>query len=207
MTTGSLSDARMELVRSRALEGVAAVLARGEPLTYAAVAAAAGVPERTLYRHFPTREQLLAAVFAWANERIGFRGELPVDGASMVALIKRVFPGFDAIAPVIRELLIAPEGRPARLADKAGRQRAALALVRSEVAGLDRASERRLAAVLQLLGAASTWQTLRDYWDMDGAEAAEACALAVQLLLDGARVRGRRRKGSGRRPAAEKDRS
>jgi len=204
MTTGTLSDARVELVRSRVLEGVAAVLARGEPLTYAGVAVAAGVPERTLYRHFPTREQLLAAVFAWANERIGFRGELPADGASMAELVRRVFPGFDAIAPVIRELLIAPEGRLARLADKPARQRAALALVRGEVAGLDRASERRLAAVLQLLGAAPTWQTLRDYWDMDGVEAAEACALAVQLLLEGARARAKRRKGSGRRPTAGK---
>jgi hypothetical protein len=39
---------------------------------------------------------------------------LPVDLASTVALLRRVFPGFDEIAPVIHELLIAPEGLGAR---------------------------------------------------------------------------------------------
>ncbi len=196
MKTVSLSDARADLVRTRALEGVAEVLGRGEALTFAAVAASAGVPERTLYRHFRTREELLAAVYAWANERVGFGGEAPRDGAETVALIRRVFPGFDRIAPVVRELLIAPEGRVARLAVKAQRQKAALATAQREAAGLDRASVRRLAATLQLLTAASTWQALRDYWDMDGEEAAETAALAVSLLLEGAQARAKRRQRS-----------
>jgi hypothetical protein len=39
---------------------------------------------------------------------------------------------------------------------------------------------------------AGTWQTLRDYWGMDGEEAAETAALAIDLLVRGARVRRRR---------------
>jgi AcrR family transcriptional regulator len=196
MKAGSLSDARQELVRGRVLEGVAEVLARGDALTYANVALAAGVPERTLYRHFPTREALLSAVFAWANERIGFRGQLPLDAEQLVALVRRVFPGFDTLAPVIRELLIAPEGRLARLAGKAERQQASLELTRREVAALDRTTARRIAAVLQLLTAAGTWQTLRDYWDMSGEEAAESSALAIELMLEGARARSKRSKAA-----------
>ena len=189
MTAGTLSDARSELVRRRVLDGVAQVIERGEALTFANVAAAGGVPERTLYRHFPTREALLAAVFELVNERVGFHGEAPTDGAALAELVRRVFPGFDAVAPVIHELLIAPEGRLVRLASKPARQRAALELVRNELGELDRAQARRIAAVLQLLTAAATWQTLRDYWDMDGAEAAETAALAIELLLAGARGR------------------
>lgn len=189
MKTATLADDRAELVRRRMLEGVSTVLSRGEPLTYAAVAQAAGVSERTLYRHFATREALLAAVFEWANERIGFHGVYPRDEAEVAALVRRAFPGFDALAPVIEELLLTPEGRQARLANKPERQRAALGLVRREAPGLDRRSERRAAAVLQLLTAAATWQTLRDYWDMDGEEAAETAALAIELLLSGARAR------------------
>jgi AcrR family transcriptional regulator len=177
-----------------------AVLRRGEPLTYAAVAHAAGIAERTLYRHFPTREALLAAVFEWANERIGFHGAYPVDAAEMSALVRRAFPGFDALAPVVEELLLTPEGRQARLASKPDRQRAALALVRHEAPGLDRSSERRAAAVLQLLTSAATWQSLRDYWDMDGEEAAETSALGIQLLLKGARARA---KTANRAPASK----
>lgn len=190
MSTPSLSDARTELVRRRALEGAAAVLERGEALTFAAVSAAAEVPERTLYRHFPTREDLLRALYEWVNERLAVDGERPSDAAGMAKLVRVVFPGFDTLAPVIRELLTAPEGRLARLAANPARQRAALALVQHEAAGLAPAEARRVAAVMQLLTAASTWQALRDYWGMDGAEAAEAAVLASELLLAGARARG-----------------
>jgi AcrR family transcriptional regulator len=188
----SLQEARAAVVRERVLDGVATVLAAGDDLTFAKVAKAAQVPERTVYRHFPTREALLSAVFDWANRRIGFDGALPTDRDAVVALVRRVFPGFDEIAPVIRELLIAPEGLLARLSSKADRQQAALAVVNDEAPGLDPTSARRVAAAVQLFTAASTWQTLGDYWDMDGDEAAETVALALDLLLDGARARGRR---------------
>jgi AcrR family transcriptional regulator len=194
MPAVSLQQARVELVRERVLEGVAALLAAGEDLTFAKVASAAAVPERTVYRHFPTREALLSAVFDWANRRIGFDGDLPADRSQTLALVRRAFPGFDEIAPVIRELLVAPEGSLARLSNKHERQEAAMAVVRSEAPALDPASARRIAAAVQLLTAAATWQTLRDYWDMDGEEAGETAALAVELLLDSARSRTKRRR-------------
>lgn len=50
-----------------------------------------------------------------------------------------------------------------------------------------------MAATVQLLTAAATWQTLRDYWDMDGEEAAETAALALGLVFEGAR-QGRERR-------------
>ena len=65
----------------------------------------------------------------------------------------------------------------------------ALALVNNEAPGLDRTTTRRVAAVVQLLTTASTWQTLTQYWDVDGDEAAETAALAIELLLDAARNR------------------
>lgn len=201
MVAASLSDERAELVRRRVLEGVAEVLGQGEALTFAAVARAAGVPERTIYRHFPTREALLAAVFVWVNQRLGLDGERPSDAAGLARQVRQMFSGLDSMAPVARELLTTPEGQLARLAANPARQRATLAIVQNEAPGLERASARRLAAVLQLLTAASTWQALRDYWDMDGAEAAEASVLAAELLLAGARARaaasgGRRQRGN-----------
>jgi AcrR family transcriptional regulator len=183
----TLKDARTEVVRERVLEGVAELLTAGDDLTFAKVARAAGVPERTVYRHFPTKEALLTAVFHWANAHIGFAGDLPTDGAAVVALVREVFPGFDEIAPVVRELLLAPEGRVARVADADRRREAAAAVVEREAPGLDADAARRVAAAVQLLTTAATWNTLRDYWDMDGREAAETAALAVGLILDGAR--------------------
>src|SRR3990172_6930608 len=90
----------------------------------------------------------------------GVDGQLPATGAAAGALVRRVFPGFDAIAPVIRELLVAPGGRLARLSDKAERQRAFTGVVKHEAPGLGRHAERHVAAALQLLTAAATSQAL-----------------------------------------------
>ncbi|RYZ06172.1 MAG: TetR/AcrR family transcriptional regulator [Myxococcales bacterium] len=197
----SLTDARQELVRQRILQGACALLSRGEGWTFAGVAKAAEVPERTIYRYFATREDLLHGIFELANQRTGFQGELPTSAQALTELVRRCFPGFDALAPVIEELLSAPEGRQARLRQKAARRRASLALVRTEAPELGPADATRVAAVLQLLGQAATWQALRDYWDMDGAEAAEASALAIELLLLGARSRANGKHGSKKRRA------
>jgi AcrR family transcriptional regulator len=197
----ALSEARANLVRDRVLEGMAGVLERGEELTFTNVARAAGVPERTLYRHFPSRQALLSAAFAWANQRIGFDGALPTDAESSARLTRRVFPGFDGVAPVVQLLLVTPEGQTARLANKAERQQAALALVHHEVPGLDRGAARRIASILQLLTVAAAWRSLGEYWDMEGAEAAEACVLAAELMLQGARARQRTQRRSPRRTA------
>lgn len=185
------ADTRANAVRERLLDGVAALLAAGGDLTFTKLAKVAAVPERTVYRYFKSREDLLAAVFEWSNRRIGFDGALPVDSAGAAALVRKVFPGFDAIAPVIHELLIAPEGLAARRANLAERRKAALQIVRSEAPTLDRRAAKRVAAILQLLTSAAAWQTLRDYWDMDGEEAGETAAFAIELLLAGARRRPR----------------
>ena len=189
MTAGTLQEARVALVRERVLEGVAQVLAEGHELTFARVAKAADVPERTVYRHFQTRDALLTAVFDWANTRVGFDGERPTRRDDVVGLIERLFPGFDEIAPVIHELLVAPEGRDARLAHNDDRRRSAETLVHNEVPGLDRHSVRHVAAALQLLTSAAAWQTLRDVWGMNGREAAETATIAIDLIIEGARGR------------------
>ena len=61
MTAASLrGTCAAAIVRDRVMEGVARLLAAGDDLTFAKVAAEAAVPERTVYRHFPTREAFLA---------------------------------------------------------------------------------------------------------------------------------------------------
>jgi len=186
MSAVSLREARQAVVRDRVIDGVAALLAQGEDLTYAKVAMAAAVPERTVYRYFPTRQDLMAAVVAWVNERTGRSRGTTRD--EVVDLVRQLFPVFDEVAPVVREVLLAPEGLAARLDDNDGRRAAAQAVVEHEAAGLDQVTARRLAAVVQLLTSAAAWQSLRDYWDMDGAEAAETVAVAVTMLLAGARA-------------------
>ena len=44
--------------RERIVEACVALMHRGADLTYASVAAEAGVQERTVYRHFPKKQDL-----------------------------------------------------------------------------------------------------------------------------------------------------
>lgn len=185
----SLQEAKADVVRTRVVEGMVSLLDGGRSLTFKDVALEAGVPERTVYRYFPTRTALLAAVFDWTNEQIGHDGPRPTTQADLVALVRQAFRGFDDHAPVVRQMLIEPDGRTARLADVAERRRAAIELVGNEAPGLDRATRERVAAATQILSVAATWQSLRDYWDLDGAAAAETSALAIELLLEAARAR------------------
>ena len=79
-------------MRARVVQGVASLLDAGRPLTFKEVAEEAGVPERTVYRHFPTRAALLAAVFEWTNGQIGFDGPRPTTEQGVVALVRHGLP-------------------------------------------------------------------------------------------------------------------
>jgi AcrR family transcriptional regulator len=188
MTRPSLQDERTEVLRTRVVEGAVELLRSGGSVTFKEVARVAGVPERTIYRHFPTRSDLLAAVYGWANEALGLEGPRPTTAVEHAELLRRSFAGFDELAPVVRQMLIEPEATRARAADAAERRAAAVGLVRHEVPGLDADDTERLAAVIQVLGLASTWQGLGDFWDLDGPAAGDAVARAVELLLEGARA-------------------
>ncbi len=183
MAQPSVREAQTELLHERVLDAVCDVIRAGDEVTFAKVAATANVPERTVYRHFANRQALVSAVFSHVNRRIGFDGQLPTTAEAMTAMVRRVFPGFDSVAPVVDELLSSTEGRRARLDSIEDRRDAALAVVVSARPDLDAATARDIAAVVQVLGTAAVWGALRDFWDLDGERAAAAVTTAINALL------------------------
>src|SRR5215217_4676951 len=148
--TSPLRERQSAETRAAILEALGAELAAGglEEFSVARLARRAGVSERTVFRHFPTRETLLDGLSQWFNDRVGdFPDDVSAD--EIPTTIAKVFADFDEHEALTRAMLASPGGREFRRharADRLARLQAALA------AGLDgAASERAVAHAIQLI--------------------------------------------------------
>jgi len=153
-----------------------------DALTIAKVAERANVTERTVYRHFLTREDLLKAVWPRMQARVGSSG-FPQTADDLIATPLRLFPRFDEEEGLIRASIASEPGREMRLSSNPQRQAAMLACVADAFPEMDDAAKRRRAAVAQLIDSAYAWSVLRDFWELEGAEAGRAASEAIAVLL------------------------
>ena len=183
-----LRQEQAEGTRQRLLRAVAELLERDpySPLGYAELAAAAGVQQRTAYRHFPSKEVLLDAFWTWINERAGF-ATFPTSERDLIEQPKAVFAGFDRVEGIVRASLASSAGREMRLRRLAERRAAFERSLADVTAGLAPERARQLNAVVQLLYSAPAWQVMRDFAGLSGAEAGAAASAAIQTLLAAAR--------------------
>src|ERR1700754_1140849 len=74
-------DRQREETREQILRAVARQLEAGEmeDLSFAEVAKEAGVGERTVYRHFPTKEALLGAFWSWMQTQAQAQAQAQVE--------------------------------------------------------------------------------------------------------------------------------
>jgi AcrR family transcriptional regulator len=187
MSTGNLTSVRDEYkaqTHERIVDATVELIREaGEaPLTIAAVAERAGVTERTVYRHFETREALLRATWSRMQERVATQG-FPRTADQMIASPLKLFPRFDGARELVRASLHSPAGRDMRMSSNADRQQATLACVRDAFPGLDETLLRRKAAIAQLINSAYAWEVLARYWGLEGEEAGRAASEALAILL------------------------
>ena len=185
-----LREAQKEETRRRILDAAGRLIETLNPsgLSFAAIAKEAGVQERTVYRHFATKDDLIDALWVWLDPRIGIRS-FPQSEQELLAFPLRVFPGFDDNENLMRAMWTSPQGREIRLKVNPQRQAAIRKSVAEAVKGLSRREAAQITAAAQLLYSGAAWLTMKDYWGFSGKEAGEASALALKLLLEGARRR------------------
>jgi AcrR family transcriptional regulator len=173
LTQGRILDAAIELLRHADLES----------LTMSTVAAQAGVTERTVYRHFATRDELLAAVWPALQERVKSRG-FPLTAKALVAQPLSIFKNFDTEEGAVRASAFSNAGRELRLSVNKRRSAAIRACVLDAKPKLKEPELTRLCAVVQLLNSAYAWAVMKDFWDLDAAESGRAASEAIAALLD-----------------------
>jgi len=171
--------------RDRIVAACLALMREGADLTYASVAAEAGVQERTVYRHFPKKEDLEAAVWDWIIQHLTHADFAARDEEQLIAAMRESFAGFDAAAPLIQAMLHSPQGLEVCRSQQPARRAMFQACVDSAVPGAPPEVRDRAAAVLQVLYSAASWDLLRSFWDMDAGDAADTIALGIRCLLSG----------------------
>ena len=176
-----------QLTRARVLDAMAEILRRGGEATFDQIARESRIPQRTLYRHFENKEALFAAFWVWVNNAIEMP-PIPRTPDAVVSHIPALFAAFDRDEALVRAMMHAPHGRAVRLANAEARRakfREALAPV---LGPLGTAMSTRLLASITAICSASGWETMKDNWQLSGAEAADAAQWAVNSLIESARI-------------------
>jgi len=188
-----LRDRYREETRTRILDAAVAQLATTEldELTVGGVAARAGVTERTVFRHFASRDELIRAVWPRLQARVRSRG-FPTTADDLIETPNRLFPEFDKEEPLVRASAFSAAGREVRRASNLERQAAMRAAVRDAFPDIGEPDLTRLAAVAQLIDSAYAWAVMKEHWGLDGTEAGLAASRALAVLL------GRRPPGPGK---------
>lgn len=158
-------------------------------LTYAAVAAAAGVQERTVYRHFPSKPDLESGLWTWIVDHFTHADLSASTEDELVAAMRESFAGFDASAPLIQAMLHSSQGLTVRMAQQDRRRAMFEACVTRAAPSITPRVREQAAAALQVLYSAAAWEQLRTFWMMNAHEAAASIELAIRALLHEIRTR------------------
>jgi AcrR family transcriptional regulator len=176
--------------RERTMTALAKILRSGTDVTFDAVAREAAVPIRTLYRHFPSKEELFATFWPWMNERIEMPSR-PKTVDEMIGHIPQLYAAFDRDEPLVRAMLHSPHGRQIRNATAAARRDKFSTALTEVTSGLTAYETLKLLAGITAICSAAGWESMKDNWGLSGPAAADAAQWAVTALINEARGRKR----------------
>jgi AcrR family transcriptional regulator len=197
----SLRERQMAATREEILDVAMEMLGGGadQGFSHEAIAAAAGMGARTVYRHFPDRAQLMQAL--WVRLREQTKTRFPTREEEIVAFIRAAFHEFDEREPLIRAVLNSAAGTEVRERGGAEGRPAFAQSLGSLLAGCSANERARIIAVFIAIYSAPFWQLLKDRGGLSGPEAQEAAAWAMQTLINSLRTDGK-----GKRDAKRKKR-
>jgi AcrR family transcriptional regulator len=174
--------------RGRILDATVRVMAGGiASLSIPAVARAARVSVPTIYRHFGTKQDLLAAVYPHLERRAG-RGELvmPTSIGQLRDGVRALLDHLEAFDDLARAAMASPaagEARALSMPRRLGMTRAMADTVVPPLADRDRD---RLARLLVILTSSSALRTWRDQLGVTADEAADDVEWVIQSVVAGA---------------------
>ena len=152
-----------------------------QPFSHEAVAQAAGVGSRTVYRYFPAQSDLFEALWTQLRKQSGT--VFPVREDEIVPKIAALYRAFDRNEKLIRAVMESRAGSHVR---GRGTEEGRASFDRSLenlTQGLSHVERRQVRAVFNGIHSAPFWQMLHDRGGLTGEEAISAASWAAQSLL------------------------
>jgi AcrR family transcriptional regulator len=184
MSSMNLRAQHAMATRGRILGAVADLLEHGdaEELTVPAVAEASGVSLRTIYRYYPTREELLEAAGRWIGDDL-LKHPYPRNLDEVANLYQEGARDFDERPGLVRALALSQLGQRVRGYRRRERLEAISRALRAELTELSEPDLRQAEAVLAYLHNMLAYTTLREENGLSGAEIGEAVGWAIRTLI------------------------
>lgn len=158
-----------------------------DDVSFRLIARRAGVGERTIFRNYATRVDLLLATAAWIETQIFPRQDSP-SIFDLPLTVRSAMESYDRrpeLAHVVAETTMrgisgaAPSPRRALLEE----------MIDAEIPTLEYDERQAIVAALAHLDSAATWVTFRREFGMSRADIADAAAWAAEAVLDPIRSR------------------
>ena len=184
----SLRAQQMAMTRNRILDGLSALIEKVHPMdvTMSAVAAQANVSEPTLYRHFPSKRKLFAALGAELYRKATVDAP-PTDVAELIAFLPSLYGFLSENEAVARWNLTGPKEDAIR---PSAEERSVLLknVLSAELEELPAKEAEFLLRAMLLLTSPMALLYWQDYLDLDATQSAETAAWMVRKIagIDGA---------------------
>lgn len=158
-----------------------------DDVSYRVIARRAGIAERTVFRNYPTRVDLLLATAAWIEATMFAREESTsiFDVPLAIRDAMRRYDERPELAHVVAETAMRGVSGASPSPGRAQLER----LLDAEVPSLDPAERRAVVTALAHLDSVGTWVTFRREFGMDQRDIADAAGWAAEAVLD--RIRDR----------------
>jgi len=185
-----LRDEHLAITRERIVVAFARLLEEDDldRISMAMLAKQANVAERTIFRHFPNRADLISAVGEWISTNIF--SLVPFDTPEDLPKgFRAACEMFDRSPKLAHAIAITRLGRSARSGFRRRfieSSKEALAPITGELTPDER---RRAEAVITYLDNVLAWHSMRDEFGMSGPEVADAIGWALGILIEDVRRR------------------
>ena len=162
-----------------------------QPFSHEAVARAAGVGARTVYRYFPAQADLFEALWWQVRARSGT--VFPTGESEIIPRLGLLYRAFDENETLVRALIASPAGERVRAQGADEGRNGFDRSLQTALKGRSAAERRQVRAVFQGIHSGPFWQMLHDRGGLSGAEAISAASWAAETLLAALRCQQKKR--------------